>query len=124
MITYWFVVLLIMATNIQYKWFGPLRVVEVYSHLVYSLAKFNGKDSQRIISTRLICYCPKLGASQVSKEMLELADHTTAKYEAIDSFVNIAKNLYQKIMERVRWYGLLDEREWKWHRAEHMYEDE
>lgn len=109
--------------KLQYKWFGPLRVEQVHSPLVYSVAKFNGTDLQRVHATRLIRYRPKLEGTNVPQDILDLADHTTAKFETIGSFVDLAEDADQTIMTRVCWDGIPDARDWTWHKAEHMYED-
>lgn len=54
---------------------------------------------------------------------MELADHTTAKFEIIDRFMDIAKEGIQTIIVRVCWDGLTDEQDWPSHKAEHMYEN-
>lgn len=55
--------------------------------------------------------------------MMKLADQTTAKFEAVDSFVEIAEDVDRTIMVQVRCDGLPDELEWTCLNAEHMYED-
>lgn len=40
--------------ELQYKWIGPSYIKEVHSPLVYSVAKFNGTESQRVHATRFI----------------------------------------------------------------------
>ena len=61
--------------------------------------------------------------SDVLQEHLELADHTTAKFETVDSFVEIFEDANNIIMVRVRWDGLPGERDWTWHKSVHMNED-
>lgn len=109
--------------KLQYKWFGHLRIEQVHSSLVYIVAKFNGTDSQRFHATCFIHYVNNLEFSDFPKEILDLADHTTANFETVDKFVDIAEDADQTIMVRVFWDGLPDERDWTWHNAEHMYEE-
>lgn len=72
--------------KIQYKWFGPLYIEQVYTHLIYSASKFNGTDQQHVHGTRLIRYSPKLEASEVPKEIVDFADHTAAKFKPLQAF--------------------------------------
>lgn len=60
--------------------------------LVYSIAKSNGIALERFHATRLIRFSPKLEDAVVPKEVLVLADHTNAKFETVDSFVDIAED--------------------------------
>lgn len=109
--------------KLQFKWYGPLRIDKVYSSLVYGVCKFDGSHSQRVHATRLIRYSAPDENAQVPTEVLELADHTTAKFETIESFVDIEKDADKTIMVRVRWDGLPDERDWTWHKITELYSD-
>lgn len=53
--------------KLQYKRIGPLRIEQVHSPLVYSVAKFNGTDQQRVHATRLIRYNAQLEEAEVRK---------------------------------------------------------
>lgn len=65
--------------KLQYKWFDPPCNEQAHSPFVYSVAKFNSTEQQRVHATRVIRYYPKLQSSKKPKETMDLADHTTTK---------------------------------------------
>ena len=59
----------------------------------------------------------------VPQDILDLAHHTAAKFEAIACFTDISQDADQSIMVRVCWDGLPDECDWTWHKIEDMFDD-
>lgn len=120
-------VLILLAANHghkpQYEWFEPLWVKQVHSPPIYNVAEFHGTDPQHVHATQLKRYCSKLECSAISKKLMKLAHYTTAKFEAFDSFGDIAEDVDQAIMIRVLWDILPEKLDSKWHMAEHLYDD-
>lgn len=53
---------------------------------------------------------------------MNLEDHTAAKFETVERFVDIVEDVEQAIIGGVRYDRLSEDRDWTWHKAEHKYE--
>lgn len=92
--------------KLRYKWFPPLQIEQVPSPHAYSVAQFNDTNVRRVHAIRLIWHCSSLERAVLPQEILELADQTTAKFETVDRFGDIAENADQTIMAPVCCDGL------------------
>lgn len=59
---------------------------------------------------------------ELPQAMLDLADHTEARYEVIDKILDISE-VDNEIWFQVMWDGLRDKRDWTWQRAKILYAD-
>lgn len=100
-----------------------MRVEKIHSPLLYSISKFDGTGSERDNGTLFYRYSTSLEDTKVPTEVLELANHTTANFETVHSFVDISKDSNQSIKVPVCWDGLSDERYWTWHKITDMFKD-
>ena len=65
--------------KLNFRWLGPRRVVKVYSDLVYDVAKRNGGGIEHVHCARMLLYRPARENTQVSKELLDLAERSEAQ---------------------------------------------
>lgn len=90
---------------------------------MYSVAKLNGSVLQRVHAICLFQSRFALQCKDVTPEILELADHTTARFETVDVLTDIAEDSDQSPMMKVCWDGFPDERDCTWHRIEVISRD-
>ena len=108
--------------KLNFRWFGPRRIVHVYSDLVYDVAKLNGSDVEQVHCARLILYRHASENSVVSKELLDLADRSEAQYELVEKIIAIGEEHYG-IFLQVQWLGLPDAIDYTWVSLKTLFED-
>lgn len=108
--------------KLAFRWSGPRRVVAVKSPAVCVVEDLLTQKRETIHATRMKKYCGKLDGGEVPDEVLDLADRTAAKYEVVESIVDIQMN-DDGIWLRLQWEGLPDERDYTWASLTDMHED-
>lgn len=87
------------------RWLEPRQVVKVYRDLVYDVAKLNGGGIEHVHCARMLLYRPARENTQVSNELLDLAERSEAQYELADKIVAIGED-HDSIFFQVCWLGL------------------
>ena len=108
--------------KLQFRWCGPKRVAGICSPLVYMVTNLEGSKSERVHCARMIFYSNAMDNTEVSSEVLELADKSESRYEIVDAIVALGK-APDGIFFKVRWDGLPDERDHTWHDIHQLYQD-
>lgn len=108
--------------KLSFTWCGPRRVVTVKSPAVCVVQDLVTNKSETVHVARMKKYCGALDDTEVPKEVLDLVDRSTSKYEVVDQIVDLRK-VDNVFWLRVRWDGLPEPRDYTWATLEDLFED-
>lgn len=101
---------------------GSRRFVKVKSPAECVVEDLLTQKRKTIHATRIKKYCGKLDGTSVPEEVLDLANRTFAKYEVVESTVDIEKN-EEGLWLRLQWEGLPDDRDYTQGLLAEIFED-
>lgn len=81
------------AHKLSFTWCGPCRVAAVTSPVVCIVQDLITLKSVNIHAARLKRYCNNLDGTEIPTDLLNLAGHTTAKYEVVAKLMDIHKSV-------------------------------
>lgn len=103
-----------------FKWYGPCRVTAIHGPLVYSITSLVSKKAEPVHCARLRQYDDSLLGSEVSKDMLDIAERTETRYEIVDAIVDIGE-ASDGLFFQVQWEGVHDKRDGTWRPIAELY---
>ena len=71
------------------KWYGPLRVIESKSNLVYVVEDIVKKKLETIHASRMILYKENLDGADVDQRLLRTPEHYATTYQEIHELMDI-----------------------------------
>lgn len=108
--------------KLKFVWMGPRVIVKAISMLVYTVRDLITGDEEQVHCVRMVLYRADWKGKEVSEKLLEDAKHSTANYEMIEKLLEIGEE-DGKILVRVQWQGMPDERDHTWQTIDILNED-
>ncbi len=88
-----------------FRWQGPRRITGVVGDLVCDVSNVTETNSDLVHCARLKLQRPSEEGSKVSEEMLQLAEHTEARFQILEKIQDISKDRGGIVLQ-VQWAGI------------------